>query len=1271
MEEGYRLKFIFIGNQNNNIKNKNFSNPHNILFDSKKDIILTQDLCEEFLNLNINKQDHAIELLKKELSPLLFEDSLSYLKEEFINEKLEFNISNLASRYTANNDVDTINNKIIEGISITNNFKYTNISYLKELKGYIENDILDKMKSKYAKNIYLNFKKIFSNLEQSVNNYLELEEEFEEKKKYLSEIYELIDEINIDPYIFLTEHNECNIYKISENEKLELQTYMSKIEKVLLKYQTYLKETCKECLFYPYLLVQGEAGIGKSHLLAHLSKKLRDENHIIYLFLGQFFTKNEDPWHQILNDLEVTNSVDNFLRSISNKAKETKKRAFIIIDALNEGEGKRLWGNYFQSFINHIKKYSNIALIFSIRTPFEDVILPKNAIQDNNIVVFQHEGFSKEENYNPIVSFCDFYGLELPKLPILNPEFNNPLFLKLMCEYCVNKFKEFDQTISVAELFTNVLNTVNINLSKEDKFDFDKNINVVQKVIKGLVELMNDSEFNQLNYEESYTVVNNIAKEYVQKSNRFLEALIDENILIKNTGYKGEMIIYFSYERMGDYFLSEYLLEKYRNVDKRDLVTKLQSDEKVTRYFQKEDDLSYNRGLINELFIKLANEFNIELFEVFPQFKNNYNMIYSFINSLVWRKDGSISKHTKCYISDNVIPYDAFRNNFLDVLLIKMPQKNHPLNIWALHKLLKQCNLGKRDFLWTQYISINNEKVFEIINWLFSNYKKLDEETAEKYMIFLTWIFSATNNKLRDLGTKSLVKLFKTFPTKIIGLLKLFENNNDPYIVERLYASVLGATLRIDICEIHIEIANYIYEEIFDKEMVYPHILMRDYARQTIEYISLSKDISNINLEKIRPPYKSNWYKKEYSNLNIDDYIKSLKNKLDSHLHFSIDKIKNSMTTEYGRGTGAYGDFGRYVFGYAVRNWVKGFKSDQDLSNIALMRIFEMGYDAKLHGEFDMWVNRYDNFNNSIERISKKYQWIAYYEILAKLVDKFPDVQYSGLWDDYIRDIDPTLLLLEIDKESKILVPSPLPSHQSNEWVKNTKVFDETKLFLEIDIDNHRYICLSSKFNFEKREKEIPFEDRDSCYFLAMGYFYNKEDSNEIIKGYENNYDRGINIPRAHSIYLYEYYWSEAYKNYKEGYLTESDGKLCPAIYEYFWELDYSVKDKSISFYIPCKEIVDYFSLIQTEEGVWKTKFGETICINSKLLEFDNECLLIKKESLLNFLNTKKLSIGWKIYLEKISLRDRQEWWYNVFYDDGKYNKKIIKNDMSKIRRNF
>ncbi len=69
--------------------------------------------------------------------------------------------------------------------------------------------------------------------------------------------------------------------------------------------------------------------------------------------MGQFFTKNEDPWHQILNDLEVTNSVDNFLRSISNKAKETKKELLLLLMRLMKvkvkGYGK-LFSKLYQPY---------------------------------------------------------------------------------------------------------------------------------------------------------------------------------------------------------------------------------------------------------------------------------------------------------------------------------------------------------------------------------------------------------------------------------------------------------------------------------------------------------------------------------------------------------------------------------------------------------------------------------------------------------------------------------------------------------------------------------------------------------------------------------------------------------------------------------------------------------------------------------------------------------------------------------------------------------
>src|SRR5699024_2842562 len=166
------------------------------------------------------------------------------------------------------------------------------------------------------------------------------------------------------------------------------------------------------------------------------------------------------------------------------------------------------------------------------------------------------------------------------------------------------------------------------------------------------------------------------------------------------------------------------------------------------------------------------------------------------------------------------------------------------------------------------------------------------------YMTVLTWLFTSTNKKLRDSSTKSLVKLFKEFPSLMIKALKLFNNNNDPYVVERLYASVYGGVIRSNHYDGHMDIAKYVYKEVFDKEFIYPHILMRDYARQTVEYVCLSNNISDINLDKIRPPYSSKWYSKSYNNEDIDEFVKTKKAGLNHHSQRAVDRIVSSMTTE-------------------------------------------------------------------------------------------------------------------------------------------------------------------------------------------------------------------------------------------------------------------------------------------------------------------------------------------------------------------------------------
>src|SRR5690606_12345461 len=77
-----------------------------------------------------------------------------------------------------------------------------------------------------------------------------------------------------------------------------------------------------------------------------------------------------------------------------------------------------------------------------------------------------------------------------------------------------------------------------------------------------------------------------------------------------------------------------------------------------------------------------------------------------------------------------------------------------------------------------------------------------------------------------------------------------------------------------------------------------------------------------------------------------------------------------------------------------------------------------------LFGEFDGRVIRYGGYSREArkpERIGKKYQWIAFYEGLARIADnfKFEDDdwwtnanKYVGAWQKgYLRNIDPSNLL--------------------------------------------------------------------------------------------------------------------------------------------------------------------------------------------------------------------------------------------------------------------
>lgn len=83
-----------------------------------------------------------------------------------------------------------------------------------------------------------------------------------------------------------------------------------------------------------------------------------------------------------------------------------------------------------------------------------------------------------------------------------------------------------------------------------------------------------------------------------------------------------------------------------------------------------------------------------------------------------------------------------------------------------------------------------------------------------------------------------------------------------------------------------------------------------------------------------------------------------------------------------------------------------------------LQRTMTLGWTPERFGSFDRSLNRNDARNNhKNERFGKKYQWIAYHELLARVADNYhfgawyedePD-EFKGLYQINDREIDPSL----------------------------------------------------------------------------------------------------------------------------------------------------------------------------------------------------------------------------------------------------------------------
>ncbi|HDR6384194.1 TPA: ATP-binding protein, partial [Bacillus thuringiensis] len=1149
----------------------------------------TDEYLEQILDRNI------LDLGKRYNSEANVETDLNVVFDSLVSDKLIF------EKFTVliNKFQDSIMNLNVVLDTYKEDIEFKNLSFIEEILNYL-------------KNINYNDKGFY--LENNLKSFKE------EINSFMEEVEELRYKIN--------EETKKNI----RNEVINLINQITKHERAMNDYMYLIKP---QLINNPYLLIYGDAGIGKSHLLADNAKRLQEVGHSVFLFLGQHLNTHDHPYKQLFDLIDYKGSKESFFKEFNDRAQKKNKQTVIIIDALNEGEGKHFWKSYLMNFLNFIKEFENIAVVLSVRSNYLRSILPENIEEDFPLYKLEHKGFNNL-SLEALDPFFNFYKINPVIFPSLENECYNPLFLQIYCEAIQEEYVGF-RGWSIVQVLEKYINKVNGRLSLDKRFSYVNSLNLVDKILKEIASEFIESERYDIELERLYEVIENVAKPYTIGYREILLGLAEENILSINERSYGESLVYFTYERFAGIYISLVLLERYQQ-DKNLFENILSSDN------------SFYYGVYESLSIIIPEKLKVEWLDLIDFERITFNIAEAFVRGISWRDVQNINDKTFEWVNLCLRQKDIDLQSLVYERLLKQSYIiESPLNAEFLHENLYKMSMPTRDGSWTISINGNSEvptRLAEILLKQNLSFQHFEYGNFELLSTTFIWLFTCTDKKLRDISTTALIRIYMKEPSIILKDLKRFFDVNDPYVLERLLISLYGAILRINKVPQLVEIVDVIYTNIFLQDEVYPNVLIRDYARSIILF-AVNKGVINLEkYEKINPPYSSSWYKKTYSLQEIDIKLKEMQ-QISGKGYCGFDSIIKSMTTEYGRGIGAYGDFGRYVFGREVYNWKDQF-DDQDLSNIAIMRIIEYGYDEKVHGNYDKNLRYYNRHENLVERIGKKYQWIALYEILAKLKDNYPvNKEINEPWESSLRNIDPSLLDHPPEKNTRNLIKSYLPYKPNKIWAQNREEFKCLGNFIFIEYKGHRYISLAQLIN-QERDNGKNFIDRDEFFIKTKAVFLPlKDKENYIALKSMNKEDISVSWKNTYDIFAFEHYWHPAFSNMY--YENEFENIKCEdSVWEYSWEANInsvSGEKTSCSYLLPNVDLVKFFELVQVSEGVWKDKTENMVVFDAQYLGYERN-LLFRADYLEEYLELNKLAIVWDFYMEKISERSRKEEWF-------------------------
>ncbi len=1051
------------------------------------------------------------------------------------------------------------------------------------------------------------------------------------------------------------------------------------------------------------LLLIGAAGTGKTHLFCDVAVRRISNKQPTLLFRGSDFEEKE-PLTQIAGGIVgLRMNRDDFLAAADAAGEASDGKFLILIDAINEGEGYLLWDKYMPGMLHALLKYPRVAVALSVRDTYIDLVVPQGL--DDRITKARHFGFAGHE-YSATKTFFEFYKLKAPSIPLLNPEFDNPQFLKLFCTTLANLGQtEVPRGLpGLTQVFNGFLDSVNQKLSSPKLLDYDKKDKLVHRAVEKLVQRMASKRASSIAREEARKIVNELLP-VTKESSSLFRHLLNEGVIFENRAYSAETnnsveVVEFAFERFADHLVAQHMLSEY--ADSTTLAAAFSEGGGLSILVRNEPARIRKRGVIDALSVQVPEKFGRELAALVPPLAEASIGVEAFLNSLTWREPRAFTDETITTVNQMLREFVGVEEGLFRQLLLLAATPAHPWNAEFLHRSLARRNFLQRDSTWS--IFVFNEfgehgPVDRLIEWGWSDENKqhIDDDSLELAATALTWFLTTSNRHARDQATKAIVSLLSERLHVFAKLINRFKSIDDLYLLERLFAAAYGCAMRSRDKSGLSRLAETTFKVVFSSGKAIPHILLRDYARGVIEFARHNGCKLTFNIRRARPPYKSEWIEPTFKEGELEGWEKWSEGMPEEewarvHIHHSV------MGQE---------DFARYIIGtnsgsfeWTPRRrsrrkrarkpgWSNDLNGERFELGVAqrwiMRRVIDMGWSTALFGKFDRRVmhGNYDRSPHKGERIGKKYQWIAYHEFLARVSDNFEFIgdtwarkneAYDGPWQvGFIRDIDPSCLIARTSTDTHALSwwqPTgydPGDSEMSDqEWVQNPNDLPDAKRSIEVtDHQGIRYLALQSYFSFDQGRDDAEYSvPRRQLWYQIRSYIVRKRNLRRLLEWAKSQHFTGRWMPESHAAYtlfLGEFFWSSAYRYLQQPYYEREKAwssraghgshKLPAPVAlttdEYSHERGYdcSIED-TVNLMLPSEMLFRGLKLRwNTRAGEYIDPIGQLAVQHPSAYTPGPPAITAREETLLSFLSDNDLGIVWTVLGEKnVLTHDRDNW---------------------------